>query len=42
MSDFGDEEYKQMICVEVGHVYKSFNLNATESINMSQELTVSN
>lgn len=42
MSDFGDEEYKEMICVEVGYVYKRCNLNANKSISMSQELTVSN
>lgn len=40
MVDFDDEEYKQMICAEVGHVYKPFTLQPNEIINMNQELKI--
>ena len=38
MSDFGDEEYKVMICVEVGYVKNRRVLKSNETYSMSQEL----
>ena len=40
MSDFGDEEYKTMICAEVGFVENSCTLKPKESFSMNQELIV--
>jgi len=40
MSDFGDEEYKVMICAEVGFVNKRCLLEPNESIVMNQVLTI--
>ena len=39
MSDFGDEEYKNMICVEVGHVSSFVTLGPGLSWEASQTLT---
>ncbi|ESP01222.1 hypothetical protein LOTGIDRAFT_111836 [Lottia gigantea] len=41
MSDFGDEEYKNMICVEGGKVNKPVTLEAGKQFECSQTFTVS-
>lgn len=38
MSDFGDEEYRIMICVEVGYVKNRCVLKSNETYSMNQEL----
>ena len=38
MSDFGDEEYKNMICVESGFIEKRCVLKANETFKMGQEI----
>ncbi len=40
MSDFGDDEYKNMICLEPGHVYRNRLLKPNETVQMGQELVV--
>jgi glucose-6-phosphate 1-epimerase len=40
MSDFGDEEYPNMLCVEAGYVGKPFTLSAGETFTASQTLLV--
>ena len=40
MSDFGDEEYKTMICVEAGSVVDPVPLGAGEKTTFSQKITV--
>ncbi|XP_028411271.1 putative glucose-6-phosphate 1-epimerase [Dendronephthya gigantea] len=39
MSDFGDEEYHDMVCVEPGYVSSSFKLQPNESFKAKQTLT---
>ncbi|GFT81000.1 putative glucose-6-phosphate 1-epimerase [Nephila pilipes] len=41
MEDFGDEEWKSMICVEAGFVNSPYNLKPNESFKASQLLRVS-
>lgn len=41
MSDFGDEEYKEMVCVEAGAVSSRVNLEPGLSMTFSQTITVS-
>jgi glucose-6-phosphate 1-epimerase len=38
MKDFGDEEYKEMVCVEYGNVAKLDKLMAGKEIEFSQTL----
>jgi D-hexose-6-phosphate mutarotase len=38
MSDFGDEEYKNMICVESGYIEKRRLLRSNEKFKMEQEI----
>ncbi|KAJ3221574.1 hypothetical protein HK099_003389, partial [Clydaea vesicula] len=38
MADFDDEEYKEMVCVEVGAVSKSVSVSSTNSFEAVQEL----
>ena len=38
MSDFGDEEYKRMVCVEAGHIQNRHVLKSNEKIKMGQEI----
>lgn len=40
MADFGDEEYKLMICVEAGSVQERRLLNSRQLITMSQDIIV--
>lgn len=40
MSDFGDDEYPQMLCVEAGFVAKQKVLASGEKYMGSQRLTV--
>jgi glucose-6-phosphate 1-epimerase len=40
MSDFGDEEYKNMICVEAGYVYKRYLLQPNQNVKMGQSINV--
>ena len=40
MADFGDEEYKTMVCVEAGSVSERVNLGAGDRISFSQKITV--
>ena len=40
MADFGDEEYKEMICVEAGYVKNRFILKAHEKTKMGQEIII--
>lgn len=40
MSDFGDEEYREMVCVEAGKVASPVSLSAGTSADFSQVLTV--
>ncbi|KAI9503972.1 hypothetical protein GGI25_000854 [Coemansia spiralis] len=40
MSDFGDDEYKQMICVEVGTVASKIRLSPGQIISCGQLLTI--
>lgn len=40
MADFGDEEYKNMICVEAGHVSKRYVLKPSEQVTMGQTIIV--
>lgn len=40
MSDFDDEEYKKMICVESGRVSSRTILKPSEQITMSQIIKV--
>ncbi|CAF0891003.1 unnamed protein product [Brachionus calyciflorus] len=40
MSDFGDEEYKNMICVEAGRVNTRYALKFQEEITMGQTIIV--
>lgn len=40
MSDFGDEEWKNMICVEAGVVKKPIILESKKSFTASQILSV--
>ena len=40
MSDFGDEEYKTMVCVEAGSVVDPVTLGAGEKTSFSQKITV--
>lgn len=40
MSDFGDEEYKTMICVEAGYVNNRYELKPNKSVTMGQEIIV--
>jgi len=42
MDDFGDDEWKNMICVEAGYVSSSYSLKPKESFNCSQILKVFN
>ncbi|XP_055949674.1 uncharacterized protein LOC129983968 [Argiope bruennichi] len=41
MKDFGDDEWKYMICVEAGYVHSPYILKPKQSYNASQILTVS-
>ena len=41
MSDFGDEEYVNMVCVEAGYVAEQKMLGGGESFQSSQTLKVS-
>ena len=40
MADFGDEEYKTMVCVEAGSVSKPVTLGAGNKTSFSQKITV--
>lgn len=40
MSDFGDEEYKTMVCVEAGSVMNPVTLGAGDKTSFSQKITV--
>ncbi|PIK57115.1 putative glucose-6-phosphate 1-epimerase [Apostichopus japonicus] len=40
MSDFGDDEYLVMLCVEAGFVAKPFHLEPSETFQASQELSL--
>ncbi|KAG8193913.1 hypothetical protein JTE90_011468 [Oedothorax gibbosus] len=40
MADFGDDEYKQMVCVEAGYVGKPYDLISGDSFRASQSLKV--
>ena len=40
MSDFDDDEYKQMVCVESGYVSNRFVLFSKSKLNFSQELSI--
>ena len=40
MSDFGDNEYKVMICVEAGAVSNRVNLDPGKTLNFAQKITV--
>lgn len=40
MSDFGNEEYRTMVCVEAGSVSNPVTLGAGDKISFSQKLTV--
>lgn len=40
MTDFGDEEYKRMICVEAGHIQGRYVLPAKGVVKMGQEIFV--
>lgn len=40
MSDFGDDEYKVMLCVEAGHVAEPYHLDQGETFKASQELSL--
>lgn len=40
MADFGDEEYNEMVCLEVGHVGKSVILPASAQWKASQTLSI--
>ena len=42
MADFDDEEYKNMVCIEPGHVANRFILDAKVKITFSQEIKVFN
>lgn len=42
MSDFGDEEYRNMICVEAGYVDKKKELQGGESFKCAQICYVKN
>lgn len=39
MADFDDEEYKEMICLEAGHVEKCVSLNAGGSWSRFQTIS---
>lgn len=40
MGDFGDEEYKKMLCVEAGRVSERVTLAAGQSYQCNQTLTL--
>ncbi len=40
MSDFGDDEYPNMICVEAGHVASAVTLKPGETFHGNQVLAV--
>jgi D-hexose-6-phosphate mutarotase len=40
MTDFDTEEYKNMLCIEPGHVAEKIYLKSNEKISLSQELTI--
>lgn len=40
MTDFGDEEYKQMICVEAGLVNKRYVLKPNQELTMGQTIKI--
>lgn len=42
MSDFGDEEYKEMVCVEAGAVAQQVTLDPSKRLAFSQKITVVN
>jgi glucose-6-phosphate 1-epimerase len=40
MADFGDDEYKQMVCVEPGYVNEKYELEAGKSFKMIQRIQI--
>ncbi len=40
MADFGDDEYKYMICIEPGYVSQRYVLQPNEQFTANQELLV--
>jgi len=38
MTDFGDDEYKNMICVESGLIQNRYFLEANKSFKVAQEI----
>ena len=40
MTDFGDEEYKQMLCVEAGYVTKPVTIGSNMKVEFGQALSI--
>lgn len=40
MTDFGDDEYRNMVCVEAGSVSVPVSLGAGENVTFSQNILV--
>ena len=40
MADFGDDEYKKMVCLEAGYVSQKYKLKPNETVTMGQKIYV--